>query len=101
MAPPVVGRRINLTALRPITSEKLLATYFEKGQSLEAPLAAAISKPISLFVAQSRVYVCVCVFRIPTNFHKREFRNMTAKLSTRKNLIVNVFVLLNRKNNVS
>ena len=31
LAPPVVGRKINLTALRPLTSQKLLDTYLEEG----------------------------------------------------------------------
>ena len=32
MAPPVVGRKINLTELKPVTSEKLLKTYFTTGE---------------------------------------------------------------------
>jgi len=31
IAPPVVGRKINLNALRPVTSQALLSTYFLKG----------------------------------------------------------------------
>ena len=31
IAPPVVGRKLNLTALKPVTSDKLLETYFIKG----------------------------------------------------------------------
>lgn len=32
IAPPVVGRVLNLTQLKPVTSEKLLATYFKEGE---------------------------------------------------------------------
>ena len=31
IAPPVVGRKIDLNALRPVTSQTLLSTYFLKG----------------------------------------------------------------------
>ena len=31
LAPPVVGRRINLTELLPVTSKSLLKTYVKKG----------------------------------------------------------------------
>lgn len=31
LAPPVVGRVLNLTHLAPVTSSKLLQTYFQEG----------------------------------------------------------------------
>lgn len=33
IAPPVVGRVLNLTQLKPLTSEKLLKTYFKRGNN--------------------------------------------------------------------